>query len=94
MLANDIKKGMRVKLKNGWYGTMYDNKKGNIRMCEVEGIETEIGSVYTHEIASVKVAPDATDYDSRGWEPVELSDRQAKNADSIKSNMTALFGDE
>lgn len=91
MLANDIKKGMRVRLKNGWYGTMYDNKKGNIRMCEVEGIETEIGSVYTHEIGWVQTEKDAA---GSIWEPVTLSDRQAKNADSIKSNMTALFGDE
>ena len=31
MLTNDIKKGMRILLKNGWYATMADNKKGNIR---------------------------------------------------------------
>lgn len=80
MLANDIKKGMRVKLKNGWFGTMADNAKGNIRRVDVEGIEREIGSVYTHDIVGVKV--------SGAWEPVTLSDRQAKQADSIK----ALFG--
>ena len=32
MFTNDIKKGMRVQLNNGWYGTMYDNRKGNTRI--------------------------------------------------------------
>lgn len=55
MVTNDIKKGMRVKLANGWYGTMKDNARGNTRMVEVEGVYTEIGSVYAHDIVSAKV---------------------------------------
>ncbi len=55
MFTNDIKKGMRIQLRNGWKGTMYDNRKGNIRMAEVEGIVTEIGSVYAHDIIFVWV---------------------------------------
>lgn len=54
MKTNDIKKGMRIKLANGWYGTMKDNKRGNIRMAEVEGTYTEIGSIYAHDIISVE----------------------------------------
>jgi len=50
MLTNDIKKGTRIQLRNGWYATMADNKRGNIRMAEVEGIVTEIGSIYAHDI--------------------------------------------
>jgi hypothetical protein len=50
MQTNQIKKGMRVQLMNGWMGTMYDNVKGNTRMVEVEGICREIGSVYAHDI--------------------------------------------
>lgn len=50
MFTNEIKKGTRIQLRNGWKGTMADNRKGNIRMAEVEGIVTELGSVYAHDI--------------------------------------------
>ena len=80
MLANDIKKGMRVLLKSGWYGTMYDNRKGNIRMCEVEGIYTEIGSVYAKDITEVQTNP-LLDI----WEKVELSPTQKKQAANIRA---------
>jgi hypothetical protein len=53
MRTNDIKKGARVKLRCGWYGTMADNMKGNTRMVDVEGFEREIGSVYSHDIVEV-----------------------------------------
>ena len=86
MLANDMKKGMRVKLKNGWFGTVNDNKKGNIRDVDVEGDFRETGSVYVHDIALVRVDPNASDYSGwRGWEPVTLSPAQEKSATLIKS---------
>jgi len=69
MLTNDIKKGTRIQLKNGWYGTMMDNMKGNIRMAEVEGYCTEIGSVYAWDIAHV-INPDGTTV------PVTLTEKQ------------------
>ena len=50
MLTNAIKKGDRFQLRNGWNATMKDNKKGNIRFAEVEGVCTELGSVYAHDI--------------------------------------------
>lgn len=50
MKTNDLKKGQRVLLRNGWYATIMDNKKGNTRMCTVEGDYEEIGSVYSHDI--------------------------------------------
>ena len=50
---NDIKKGDIGYLKNGWKFEMVDNKKGNIRMAKVHGYETEIGSIYTHDIAFI-----------------------------------------
>ncbi len=50
MKTNDIKKGTRFRLANGWYATMADNMRGNSRLAEVEGIYTEIGSVYAHDI--------------------------------------------
>jgi hypothetical protein len=79
MLINDVKKGMRVQLKNGWFGTMADNAKGNIRMVDVEGLYREIGSVYAHDIATVRPTPDSA------FEKVELSPAQAKRAQNIRA---------
>jgi hypothetical protein len=50
MKTNDIKKGMAVRLNNGWYGIMADNMRGNTRMTDVDGYFREIGSVYSHDI--------------------------------------------
>ena len=52
MLTNELKKGGRVKLRNGWMATVMDNGRGNTRMCEVEGLYTETGSVYSHDIVT------------------------------------------
>jgi hypothetical protein len=72
MKTNEIRKGMRVQLRNGWEGTMMDNARGNTRMVEVEGFYTEIGSVYSHDIVRVQV--------DRGgaWVPVEHTPAQEK----------------
>lgn len=53
MLTNDIKKGTKFMLRNGWFATMKDNMKGTIRVAEVKGFVTEIGSVYAHDIITV-----------------------------------------
>jgi len=50
MKTNELRKGTRVKLACGWRATIEDNKKGNIRLATVEGIVTEMGSVYSHNI--------------------------------------------
>lgn len=55
MKTNDIKKGMRIVLSNGWQATIEDNKRGNIRMATVEGFYTETGSIYSHDIAGVLI---------------------------------------
>jgi hypothetical protein len=52
--TNEIKKGARIKLANGWEADMADNAKGNTRMAKVYGFETEIGSVYSHDIVGVQ----------------------------------------
>lgn len=79
MLVNDIKKGMRVKLHNGWLGTMADNKRGNIRTVNVEGIYTEMGSVYAKDIRSVLNPA------TNAWEFVELSPAQKKASATIRA---------
>ena len=53
MKTNQIKKGTRIQLNNGWYGTMMDNARGNRRLVEVEGFATETGSIYAWDIAYV-----------------------------------------
>lgn len=51
MKTNELKKGMMVALRNGWKAEIADNKKGNVRMATVYGYETEMGSIYAHDIA-------------------------------------------
>lgn len=53
--SNEIKKGTRMVLSNGFAATMYDNRKGNVRMAEVQGYCTEIGSIYVWDIALVEI---------------------------------------
>lgn len=47
IVTNDLKKGDIVLMRNGTRATLKDSKKGNIRMCEVNG---EWGSVYAHDM--------------------------------------------
>lgn len=54
--TNDLKKGDRVLLSNGWYATIQDNRKGDTRIATVEGYHTETGSVYAHDIMQAEVA--------------------------------------
>ena len=51
MKTNDLKKGQRIKLRNGWEAVLKDNMRGNRRLAEVYGWHTETGSVYSHDIA-------------------------------------------
>jgi hypothetical protein len=51
--TNEIKKGDKVLLANGFEAIIDDNKKGNIRLARVFGIYEEIGSIYAHDIKIV-----------------------------------------
>jgi len=73
MQTNEIKKGTKIKLHNGWSGVMFDNKKGNIRMAEVNGFYKEIGSIYAWDISH------AHDTESDTWVEIELTDKQKKD---------------
>lgn len=77
MRTNDIKKGTRIKLHNGWFGVMFDNKKGNIRMAEVNGFHKEIGSIYAWDISH------AYDPESNQWVEIELTDKQKQDKSKI-----------
>ena len=85
MLANDMKKGQTGALTNGWKFRIEDNKKGNIRLATVYGLFTEIGSIYTSDIASVDM-PDGT------TERLEQTDKQAKQSQYVADLNKAIFG--
>lgn len=72
MLTNEIRKGTRVQLRNGWYATVEDNQtRQATRMCTVEGYVTEMGSVYTTDI--VKAIVDGA------WVEVTLTEKQKQS---------------
>lgn len=79
MESNQITKGMRVKLTNGWEAKIEDNqKRGRTRMATVYGFCTEMGSVYTHDIIAVRNS------DSGIWETVEHTPQQKKLRSDVK----------
>jgi hypothetical protein len=79
MLINDIKKGMKLQLKNGFAATMADNAKGMIRTADVEGIYREIGSIYAHDISRV------LNPTTGQWETPRFTEAQTKQANKIRS---------
>ena len=81
MKTNELKKGTRIQLRNGWFATLEDNMKGNTRMATVEGFVTEMGSVYSHDIVKAQVGG--------AWVAVEHTDKQKK----VREFNKALFGE-
>lgn len=79
MKANDLKKGMVVKLRGGGTAKMMDNKRGNIRMIQVEtpwGID--IGSEYIWKIQGVYLEDGEFEY-------IELTEKQMHDANFVNS---------
>ena len=77
--TNDLKKGTRVLLNNGWEATICDNMKGNTRCCDVEGDFREMGSVYSHDM---KMWMNALG----DWEPIEHTEKQL----TLKKQLQAM----
>jgi len=50
LFTNNLKRGARVMLANGWEADIMDNMKGNTRLARVYGVYDEVGSVYSHDI--------------------------------------------
>ena len=71
MLTNEIKKGMHIRLRNGWEADMMDNLKGNTRLADF-GYEHEMGSVYSHDIVACKPTLESE------WAMVEHTPAQLK----------------
>ena len=80
--TNDLKKGDLVMLRNGWQARIADNRKGDTRLCTVYGFETEMGSVYSHDIVQLVNEVDGA------WTRITHTDKQAK----VKEWSDALFG--
>ncbi len=53
-----------------------DNMKGQTRLAKVYGDFTDIGSVYSHDIKSVKIGEE--------WFPIEHTDTQLKLKEQLK----------
>ena len=83
MVTNDLKKGDLVMLRNGWQARIADNRKGNTRLCTVYGFETEMGSVYSHDIMELVNESG----DGKGWTKITHTEKQAK----VKEWSDALF---
>ena len=82
MLANEMKKGTEVTQHNGWYAKIMDNKKGMVRLAEVHGFFTEIGSIYIDDIDMIKT--------EHGWEKIEFSPAQQKQIDKKNKAYKAI----
>lgn len=71
--TNDLKKGAIVYLHNGWKAVIADNMRGNTRMATVYGFETEMGSIYSHDIAYAVIDGKRVNID---YTPAQLKLRQ------------------
>ena len=86
MYQNDMKKGQVGYLKDtGWKFEIMDNKKGNIRLAKVYGLYTELGSIYTSDIAGLIVGGQ--------YERLEQTQNQAKKSARVAELNRALFGE-
>ena len=82
MFTNDLKKGDLVRLRNGRQARIADNRKGDTRLCTVYGqFETEMGSVYSHDIMQLVNEVDGA------WTRITHTEKQAK----VKEWSDALF---
>lgn len=79
MLVNDIKKGMKIRTKDGITATMMDNQRGIIRIIQMPMIfdprKMDTGSCYVDSIAWVLIKNE--------WEKVEFSDAQKKQLSKV-----------
>lgn len=72
---SEVRKNTRVRLRNGWEARVLDNTvKAHTRTCEVFGLYTEMGSVYTTDIVQAQVFLE--------WHAVEHTANQIKAANA------------
>ena len=66
--TDQLKKGVRIRLRSGWEAIVVEECNGNTLVAKVFGNFTETGSVYAHDIAEAEVNGD--------WVEVELTEEQ------------------
>jgi hypothetical protein len=77
IMANELKKGTRVLMSNGWEAVLVDEPKGeNIRKATVYGTFTETGSIYVDKIVEALIDGD--------WVGVSLDDDQREFSEMKK----------
>lgn len=82
--TRDLKKGDMIRLRNGWKARIEDNnRRGLTRICTVWGIETEMGSVYAHDIVSLIKVPGSVD-EPEQVEQITHTESQLKLKKSIE----------
>jgi hypothetical protein len=70
LFTNNLKRGARVLLSNGWEADIMDNMKGDTRLARVYGVYDEVGSVYSHDIIKTQVGS--------SWYDVKHTPKQIK----------------
>lgn len=74
----ELATGVKPSSFKAWEATIKDNLKGNIRLCEVEGFETEIGSVYSHDILAYETP-------EKEWKAIDHTIEQLELRDKVNS---------
>lgn len=74
--TDQLKKGVRIRLRNGWEAIVVEECNGNILIAKVFGDFTETGSVYAHNIAETEV--------NGKWVEVEMTEEQTQFHKEVK----------
>lgn len=79
--TDQLKKGARVRMRNGWEAIVVKGCEGNALIAKVFGDFTETGSVYAHDIVAAEV-------DGK-WVEVEMTEEQSRFYAELKE----VFGE-
>ena len=89
MKTNELKKGDRVRLRNGWEAEMADSLRGNRRLATVFGHYTETGSIYAHDIMEARVIDKETMQWAEIWAKIEHTPAQK----ALRASVLKTFGE-
>lgn len=81
---NELKRGTRVRLRNGWEAIINQNCTGNILNATVFGDFAETGSIYTHDIIAAEI--------NGQWVDVEMTEGQAQLHKETKLFFNGVVG--
>lgn len=74
--AEQLKKGMRVRLQNGWEADVTKKCDGNTLVATVFGDSTETGSIYVQDVAAAMI-------DGK-WVNVEMTEEQSQFSEVLE----------